>query len=86
MSKLQPTKATDSIEAARNHWCRQRGYICNLIVWWQEKTQKKNRHGGKDFDSERAFLTRNKTAPYCQQTATITNQSPGSTKIAAGAK
>jgi hypothetical protein len=47
----------------------------------------KNRHGGKDFDSERAFLTRNKTTPYCQQTATITkNQSLSITKIAARAK
>jgi hypothetical protein len=32
-------------------------------VWRPEKTQKKNRYGEKDFDSEIAFLTCNKTAP-----------------------
>jgi hypothetical protein len=70
MSKLQPTKAAGSMEAARNPWSRQRVYICNLIVWLSEKTRKKSLRR-KYFYSEKE-PQRKQHQSYCQQTTATT--------------
>ncbi|MCI55568.1 hypothetical protein A2U01_0076819, partial [Trifolium medium] len=40
LDKLQPTKATDSIETVGNIWSKQKVYICGLIAWLPKKTLK----------------------------------------------
>ncbi|MCH93379.1 hypothetical protein A2U01_0014328, partial [Trifolium medium] len=49
LSKLQPTKATGSVETAGNHWHKQKVYICDLVAYRPEKTWKEGSIG-KGFD------------------------------------
>jgi hypothetical protein len=66
---LQPTKATFSMEAARNHSYKQRVYICNLIAWQPEKTLEENVGTGKGFGKEQRLKNHNN----CKQITTANN-------------